>query len=640
MPSTPYLQESMMKIINEKGRIETPEEHQVNMMKLIQKAQNQTKTDQFKFETRVDEYSEIFYSEYCNVKLSSDQINDIRLRWNDINKTSHIQKEIVDHYPNEPEGWWTKRDMADATKTLYAWTGVVYDEATVCTQCFNNFWEIIERLDFYLLENMNDGTLIGTRQAKSGFKDPKVIDEDVLIFIDEKNISGENCDLCGEEYEDEDGNQDDEHVPCATIKINPIISDNLPEQLRVQKYLSTDNSQIHLAGVKKIIALQKKSKKEKLEENDYVLIEKNLKRNEDGDIVPLKSTRLSSHVASYFQLLDEQFLKNFKHEPVKKLEEYVKDPLKYSEPIKIFSNGFGMDSITELVLNHAFWDQIVFSDTGSEQKETYEYIKKFVAKMPKVTRHKIRVVHSRYGIIYNYYNNRYEPRTPSFTKRDCTEKFKIEPIKQWIKGKYSINPMTMARFLQKDANGNKIPNKDYKPNDRESKKYLYHHQVELGLGINYDETKRKHDGNVWYIKNVFPLIEKKVTKKQDEPAIIKALGHELPIKSGCFFCFFANKNYWLKLRRLHPDQYALAMKFYDDAKETSTKSGMRMEMVKFPTEEEFQTYMKKYPTCGDGQVETGCECMTGNMKSDQTRGREFLEEQEDVTSKPAYGGGF
>ena len=161
----------------------------------------------------------------------------------------------------------------------------------------------------------------------------------------------------------------------------------------------------------------------------------------------------------------------------------------------------------------------------------------------------------------------------------------------------------------------------------------------MGIGINYGEAWRKHDGSVWYIKNRFPLIEKKITK-DEEPMIIKALGHDIPVKSGCFFCFFANKNYWLKLRREHPDQYALAVKFYEDAKvgsgARSDGGGMRLELVKFPTEEEFAEYMKKFPSCGDGETKNGCECMGGNNLSGQNREREPTDENE--SSKRPMGG--
>jgi len=563
------------------NKLETPEEHQVALMQYIQHAKAQTETDQFKFETRLVEYVEEFYSKFCKVELSPDQINDIRIRWVDLNRTKEKSSYIPD--------------------LTYFFQG--NNSVIVCDGCIAEFYGELNKFDFYLAENIKDGHLIGTRQ-ESG--------EISVLHKDAVNPQMcENCDEFVVTHSDDDDFENHKQFARHELILNPNIEEKLSEQLRAQKYNSTNN-------VRNIIDAHKLIK----------VARKRILQNKGTDGLIVGYTKLPEGI--HKQKITPERILTADISRLAQIEKLDRNEFVYNQPLNMFSNGNGKDSITEIVLNHAFWDQIVFADTGSEQKETYEFIEKFTKQLPKVTRYKIRVVHSRYGVIYDYYHDRPNPMTPMFTKRDCTEKFKIEPIKQWIKGKYGLNPMAFRGQEIQDEDGNPIPNPNYDANERGSKKILYQHKIVMGLGINYAESWRKHDGNVWYIKNTFPLIEKKITK-DDEPMIIKALGVDVPVKSGCFFCFFGNKNYWLKLRREHQDHYDLAVKFYADAKHGSDNredgGGMRLELVKFPTDEEFAEYMKKFPSCGDGEVELGCECMTGNMNSGMTRGRELPEEE-------------
>lgn len=628
-PTLKHIQVSIMdKFLNK----QSPQEHQIDLMSYIAKAREQTKTPQFLFETRVVEYAEKFYSKFCQVELSHDQLNDIRLNW----------KEYNEQFPND-----TLEKMREDKLINIDFDKLPENkEIAICGDCNTGFWTRVEhQFDFYILEEMNGGMLIGTKDLKG---------KEYVFFI-KKTLETKNCE-CGHCCNDlfSEKVQPKYQKASFTIIINPTkhIKDKLSEQLRGQKYLSTDNTQIAFDASRAVLRKQLLLRKGKLRHSDAELNELNLKRqkNEKTDKVEIVSNGcnfLSSHVAVWQRHIEEKFISTFWSAgsitvPLNILKPIVNVPVSFLNPLKIFSNGFGQDSITEIVLNHAHWDQIIFSDTGSEQKETYEFIEKFLAELPKVTRYKMRIVHSRYGIIYNYYNHRPNPMSPMYSMRDCTEKFKIEPIKQWIRGKYGLNPMAFRGKEIQDEFGNIMKNPDYKADVRGSKKNLYHHRIVLGLGINKGEEHRAHTENVWYLKNNFPLIEKKIVR-DDESMIIKALGVDVPVKSGCFFCFFANKPYWLKLRRKHPDQYDLAVKFYADAKKGSSarqdNGGLELELVKFPTDEEFAEYMKKFPSCGDEEVELGCECMNGNMNSGMTRGRSMPDEEDALIKKPAYIGG-
>lgn len=612
---------------------DTKAEHAVKVENYIADAKNQTKTNQFLYESRIVQYVEEFYPKYCKVSLSPDQINDIRLLWKDYRSTETYTSGLSQLPIAELEKQCKKQG---------------HNEIILCEECNCCIWNTIEQsFDFYMMERIGNNSLFGTKD-KTGKETTILFHNDADSFDDfgdfrkhgikaKHEPKNRKCDMCHVFMVDQNFKQD----AYVLIELNPQIEEKLSEELLAQKYNSTDITHLHvewakdIAKVKKIIA-----KGKSIPDERYVLLEKGLKINKDHQIVPIKGyNKPSAHVAIYSRIIQDKAIKDSITRPrpsIKVLEENMTEAIKYDSPIKIFSCGWGMDSVTEIVLNHAFYDVIIFADTGNEQDETYDYIRNYMATMPKVSRYKVRIVHSRLGRIYDFFYKK--RKTPSFTQRDCTEKFKITPIKDYIKSKYRINPMTMARFLKKDANGNKILNTSYDPDDRESKKYLYDHQIELGLGINIEEAGRRHDGNVWFIKNYFPLIDKKITKKGgDETLIIKTFGHPLPRKSGCTFCLYSNKPYWLRLRREHPDQYDQAVKFYENAKDTEDNNGMKMQIVVFPTEEEFEQYMNEFATCGDGEIETGCQCMTGNMKSGEERDREF---DEGYSTKPAYGGGF
>ena len=97
--------------------------------------------------------------------------------------------------------------------------------------------------------------------------------------------------------------------------------------------------------------------------------------------------------------------------------------------IKVASFGCGVDSVAMVLLNPNY-DEIIFADTGSEMRETYAYLDYFEKKSGL----KITKVRSHLGKIFDYYNDKRCFPLPTF--RDCTKKFKITPIRQYLRKKY------------------------------------------------------------------------------------------------------------------------------------------------------------------------------------------------------------
>ena len=202
--------------------------------------------------------------------------------------------------------------------------------------------------------------------------------------------------------------------------------------------------------------------------------------------------------------------------------------------IKIANFGCGVNSVAGILHYGANnYDEILFSDTGSEKPETYDYLKYLINEKG----WKITIIKSKYGVsLYDYYFKKQIYPIP--TNRDCTVKFKITPIKQYLRKKYG-------------------------------KKETFQNDI----FIDYSEFHRMKTSDVKYQKLEYPLVYDKITR-EDCINIIKEAGYKIPIKSGCFMCPFNNKALWTKLKLDHPDLFKKSLEMesqYTNAKKLGYK---------------------------------------------------------------------
>ena len=200
---------------------------------------------------------------------------------------------------------------------------------------------------------------------------------------------------------------------------------------------------------------------------------------------------------------------------------------------QIASFGCGVDSVAGLLLSKEQgikYDEIIFADTHDELPETYAYLDYFEKKSGL----KITKVKSHLGKIYDYYMMK--KAQPTKFMRDCTGKFKISPIRKYLREKYG-------------------------------KKETF----EMNIFIDYSEFHRMRESDVKYIKNKYPLVEQKLIRDQLKE-IIKSKGYLVPEKSGCFFCCFQTKKGWLKLRNNHKD-------LFEKSKELENNSTMKLPLI-------------------------------------------------------------
>lgn len=153
---------------------------------------------------------------------------------------------------------------------------------------------------------------------------------------------------------------------------------------------------------------------------------------------------------------------------------------------------------------------VVFSDTGGEHQETYDYLNEYI--IPYCELHKINFVTvKRKG--KNLYEYCFDKKiVPSMKFRDCTTKFKIAEFRRFLRD-----------FLKIKRNN----------------------PCNVYLGISYDEADRMNVSNVQYARTVFPLIDgyreycDPETTIEDCKTYVEAQGFPPIPKSGCFFCPYA-----------------------------------------------------------------------------------------------------
>ena len=187
------------------------------------------------------------------------------------------------------------------------------------------------------------------------------------------------------------------------------------------------------------------------------------------------------------------------------------------------SFGGGVQTTAMLLMPNRDFDAVVFADTGGEMPETYSYIiaitRPYVEKelgIPFVSvKASIEVGGTMQGTLEDYCLA--SKKTPSMQMRWCTDRWKIRPIRKWVKEEFGA-PATAL------------------------------------MGISVDEAHRVHDPHWSEYTFSYPLIERRITREECR-RIIRSHGWPLPPKSGCFYCPFQSPKRWKDLYHTHPDLF-------------------------------------------------------------------------------------
>jgi hypothetical protein len=178
------------------------------------------------------------------------------------------------------------------------------------------------------------------------------------------------------------------------------------------------------------------------------------------------------------------------------------------------------------------FDLVLFADTGWEPKAIYEYIdylqKRFggieIIKTSSIKEDVLGMAGERRFASMPFFVKNADGK-PAMLRRQCTEEYKITPIKNRIKEAFAPTA--------------KNP-------------------VELAICISLDEIHRAKDSRVKYIKNVFPLLDRRenildvMSWFKNHPEI------KTPTKSSCLGCPFHDLHYW---RNMDKREFAEVVEF-------------------------------------------------------------------------------
>jgi hypothetical protein len=218
------------------------------------------------------------------------------------------------------------------------------------------------------------------------------------------------------------------------------------------------------------------------------------------------------------------------------------------KPLRILSLGAGVQSTTLLHMMIAGEiekpDHVIFADTGWEPKPVYDHLAKLETLMEKhhINFHKVSVgnirkdaldMSKRFASMPLYMKK--QDGTKGMVRRQCTNEYKIQPLLK----------------LQRELVG-------LKKGARSSE-----HLATTIIGISWDETQRMRDAAFSWLRNEYPLVERKITRQMclDWCA---ANGLEPPPRSACIGCPFKTDHEWRALRDTMPDEWADAVDFDND----------------------------------------------------------------------------
>ena len=210
--------------------------------------------------------------------------------------------------------------------------------------------------------------------------------------------------------------------------------------------------------------------------------------------------------------------------------------------MRILSLGAGVQSSTlALMIEQGELPQIdaaIFADVKGEPKKVYEWLEYLKTK---ITSYPIYIVTWRdlKQDILDAAKGEYKAFTaPFFTKnietgkkgmlrRQCTADYKIKPVVQKIRELLGL---------------------------KKGEKRKAGTQVDLLMGISQDEISRMKRNPINYINNIYPLVEKKMSRK-DCIEWMEDNFYPTPPRSAYTFCPYHSNEEWIRIKKENPNEW-------------------------------------------------------------------------------------
>lgn len=183
-------------------------------------------------------------------------------------------------------------------------------------------------------------------------------------------------------------------------------------------------------------------------------------------------------------------------------------------------------------------DCAIFADTQAEPAHVYQWLDALEMQLPfplyRVTRGNLEQdVLTGYNKLPFYIKG---DNREGMLRRQCTQDYKLQPLRKKVRALLAERGET---------------------------------QADMYIGISLDEAIRMRTSDVKYVRNVYPLIDARLTR-HDCINWMLGRGFPMPMKSACYFCPFADDNRWREMKLMQPQEFAKAVKF-DETARTSLK---------------------------------------------------------------------
>lgn len=219
---------------------------------------------------------------------------------------------------------------------------------------------------------------------------------------------------------------------------------------------------------------------------------------------------------------------------------------------------------------------VVFADTGGEKGRTYELLQVYEDWAAEMDFDWVQV-RSKDGPLKEYVETRSVP-IPVHTegaigKRQCTDKWKIAPIEQYLHGRFGKATPLIAQ-----------------------------------LAMTWGEAHRMRDPRVKRNANRYPLIEKHLGR-QECIDIIKMAGLPVPPWSACYFCPLQNDARWREIASRHPEEFSKAVDLDKGLRERAERDGKApiwLHWSRRPVGTVYSTDQLSFPIGDDGLLDDGC----------------------------------
>ena len=225
-------------------------------------------------------------------------------------------------------------------------------------------------------------------------------------------------------------------------------------------------------------------------------------------------------------------------------------------PLRILSLGAGVQSTAVLLLacegRIPSFDAAIFADTGWEPAAVYEHLDRLAghAAQHGIPVHRVTAGNIRddaFNPEHTFWSMPLFVRNPDgsegMARRQCTNFYKLKEIKAKTRGILGY------------------------PHPTPVPKGVY---AETAIGISLDEIGRAKDSDVRYMRNVFPLLDLKWTRKDCE-RYLRSNGWTAE-KSACIGCPFHGNRQWRKLRDESPEEFADAVAFDQAIRDGSARA--------------------------------------------------------------------